>query len=295
MNNKERRTGELRPGFSPLGIWSFSIGTSIGWGSFIVICNTYLLKSGILGTAFGLLIGMGVILAVTWNLQYMIRNAPDAGGIYTFEKRVGGKDLGFIAAWFVLLTYLAILWANITSVPLFARFFLGDVFRFGFHYHIFGYEVWLGEALLSICSVLGVSALCSRSVRLSNNIMIAAAPAFSLCFTVCAILAAARHGSAFSYSPLYAGGSGPFGQIVHIAAISPWAFIGFENVSHFSEEYAFPVKKVRGILIWSVLSLAVYAGACHGGDRERRHLRAELSPYAGRKAELYTAQGRAGG
>ena len=33
-----------------------------------------------------------VILIITWNLQYMIRVAPDAGGIYTFEKRVSGKE-----------------------------------------------------------------------------------------------------------------------------------------------------------------------------------------------------------
>ena len=52
----------LRPGFTPLGIWAFSIGTSIGWGSFIVTCNTYLQKSGLLGTVFGLLLGMAVIL-----------------------------------------------------------------------------------------------------------------------------------------------------------------------------------------------------------------------------------------
>ncbi len=257
MDNKEGRAGELRPGFSPLGIWAFSIGTSIGWGSFIVTCNTYLLKSGILGTVFGLLIGMAVILVVTWNLQYMIRNEPDAGGIYTFEKRVGGKDLGFLAAWFVLLTYLAILWANITSVPLFARFFLGNLFRFGFHYYIFGYEVWFGEALLSICAVLIIGAVCSRSVRLSNGVMIAAALVFTISFTVCAVIALARHGNAFSYSPLYADGSGAFGQIVRIAVISPWAFIGFENISHFSEEYAFPLKKVRGILLWSVMITTV--------------------------------------
>ncbi len=43
----------LRPGFTPLGIWAFSIGTSIGWGSFIVTCNTYLQKSGLLGTVPG--------------------------------------------------------------------------------------------------------------------------------------------------------------------------------------------------------------------------------------------------
>lgn len=80
MKTENDRTSGLKPVFTPLGIWSISIGTSIGWGSFIVTCNTYLLKSGILGTVLGLLIGMAVILVITWNLQYMIRSAPDAGG-----------------------------------------------------------------------------------------------------------------------------------------------------------------------------------------------------------------------
>ena len=37
------------------------------------------------------------------------------------------------------------------------------------------------------------------------------------------------------------------------AVISPWAFIGFENVAHFSEEYDFPVRKIRSILLCSVI------------------------------------------
>ena len=252
MERRETQTGTMKPGFTPLGMWAFSIGTSIGWGSFIVTCNTYLQKSGLLGTVFGLMLGMAVILVITWNLQYMIRKAPNAGGIYTFEKETGGKDLGFLAFWFILLTYLAILWANITSVPLFARFFLGNAFRFGFHYQIFGYEVWLGEALLSICAIGLIAALCLRSPRLPNHVMTAAALIFAAGFTVCAVIALLKHDNTFSYTPLYLEGSSAFGQIVRIAAISPWAFIGFENISHFSEEYAFPVKKVRGILIGSV-------------------------------------------
>ena len=250
---EERQTAGLRAGFTPLGMWAFSIGTSIGWGSFIVTCNTYLQKSGLLGTAFGLLLGMAVIFVITWNLQYMIRTAPDAGGVYTFEKRVSGQDLGFLAFWFVLLTYLAILWANLTSLPLFARFFLGELFRFGFHYHIFGYEVWLGEALLSVCAALLIGVLCASSSRLPNRIMTVAALTFAASFTLCAVLAVARHESAFSYAPLFTEGSNAFAQTIRIAVISPWAFIGFENISHFSEEYAFPVKKARGILLWSVV------------------------------------------
>ena len=41
MSEKVRDINGLRPGFTPWGIWAFSIGTSIGWGSFIVTCNTY--------------------------------------------------------------------------------------------------------------------------------------------------------------------------------------------------------------------------------------------------------------
>ena len=253
MSGKRNLTKGLTPSFSPLGMWAFSIGTSIGWGSFIVTCNTYLGKSGILGTVFGLTAGLVVFLVIAWNYQYMIRNRQDAGGVYAFEKQVCGKDLGFLAFWFILLTYLAILWANMTSVPLFARFFLGDAFRFGFHYRIFGYEVWAGEALLSICTLVLAGIMCAKSSRCINIVMIVAAVLFTAGFAVCAVIAIFGHDPAMSYSPLYTEGSSAFAQIVRIAAISPWAFIGFENISHFSEEYRFGVRKIRGILIWSVI------------------------------------------
>lgn len=185
MDEKGKQFGGLKSSFTPLGMWAFSIGTSIGWGSFIVTCNTYLQKSGILGTVLGLIAGMAVILVITWNLQYMIINEPHAGGIYSFEKRIGGKELGFIAYWFVLLTYLAIMWANITSIPLFARFFMGDAIKIGFRYTIFGYEVWLGEALLSVAALFVVGALCARSSVIPDRIMTVAALMFTVSFIAC--------------------------------------------------------------------------------------------------------------
>ncbi len=158
----------------------------------------------------------------------------------------------------MLLTYLAILWANMTSLPLFARFFLGGAFQFGFRYTIFGYQVWLGEALLSMAAVVLIGLLCVKSTRLVNNVMVAAALTFALGFTLCAVIALLRHdGAGCSYEPMYVEGTGAFAQIIRIAAISPWAFIGYENISHFSEEYRFPLKKVRGVLIASVICTAL--------------------------------------
>ena len=244
----------LSASFSALGVWSFSIGTSIGWGSFIVTCSNYLQKAGILGTVFGLLAGMAVVLVIAWNLQYTVRETQDAGGIYTFQKNTSGNDYGFLTGWFILMGYMAVLWANITSLPLFARYFLGDLFRFGFHYSIFDYEVYFGEALLCICALLLIGLLCSRSLRLPQGIMIVSVIVFIAGFVFCAAAAIINHGgSGFSFAPSYASSGLPLQEIVRIASISPWAFIGFENVTHFSEEYTFPAKRVRGILISSVI------------------------------------------
>jgi EAL domain-containing protein (putative c-di-GMP-specific phosphodiesterase class I)/amino acid transporter/GGDEF domain-containing protein len=234
-------------------VFALSIGASIGWGSFIVTCNTYLQKSGILGTVGGLLIGMAIVFVVAWNLQYMIQLAPGAGGVYSFQKRINGDDVGFVTFWFVLLVYMAILWANVTAVPLFVRLFLGDSFQFGLSYEILEYKVWFGEAFLSVGAVLLIGWLCSRSARWSNRAMTFAALTFVLGFAVCAIIAAVEHESRFSYAPMFPEDSDALAHIVRIAAISPWAFIGFENIAHFSEEYDFPIKKVRGILLGSVL------------------------------------------
>ena len=47
-------------------------------------------------------------------------------------------DRAFLAAWFMFLIYISIFWANATSIPLFARYFLNNMFGFGYLYTLFG-------------------------------------------------------------------------------------------------------------------------------------------------------------
>lgn len=260
IKESEANGETLTPNFGKFSILAFSIGTAIGWGSLVVTCGTYLAQAGILGTILGLVIGMLVILVVTRNLQYMICRNQDAGGIYSFARKVCGHDYGFLAAWFLLLTYMAILWANITSVPLFIGYFSNGFFKFGFHYHIFGYEVYLGEALLSICAIVLTGIFCARCRKAVNGVMVTSASLFVVGFTFCTAWALAKHGqTSFNFDPLLLPDASALSQIAKIAVISPWAFIGFENVAHFSEEYTFKTSKIRGILIVSVVaSTALY-------------------------------------
>ncbi|MGI5874638.1 MAG: amino acid permease [Bacillota bacterium] len=244
----------LTPYMSPAEAWAFALGASIGWGSLVITGNTCLSQAGPVGSIFGLLIGAAIMLVIAGNYFYMIRCCPDAGGVYAYAKEAFGYDHAFLCAWFLALTYLAVFWANATSLPLFARYFLGGVFHVIYCYSLFGYEVYLGEALLSIAAILLVAVLCARRKKIPAVLMAALAVFFVVGITVCFAAALIRHGASFSFRPLTVPGKNDVAQVIGIACISPWAFIGFENISHSAEEYTFPHRKVFRVLAAAILS-----------------------------------------
>ena len=248
MDNNEG----LRKHLSPLGAWAFAIGTSVGWGSLVVTANTYLAQAGPLGSVLGLVLGALIMALIARNYGYMMRCYPEAGGAYAYTREVFGYDAGFLTAWFLAMTYFAILWANATSLPLFARIFLGGTFRFGKLYTLFGYDVYIGEALLSAAAIALFGYLCARQRRVANGLMIALALLFTAGIAAC--FAGALLGKGFTVQPAYIPDASALSQVVKIAVISPWAFIGFESISHGTEEFRFEHEKIRRVLLVAVVS-----------------------------------------
>ena len=66
MENKAKDT--LRP----LAVWAFSVGTAIGWGSFVVTTNTYLKGAGPAGSVIALLIGALIMLVISRNYHFLM-------------------------------------------------------------------------------------------------------------------------------------------------------------------------------------------------------------------------------
>lgn len=119
MSNQADKS--LTPYLSPVELGAFSIGTSIGWGSLAVTCSSYLSKAGIVGSVLGMVLGGVLMLVIGRCYVYLIRGFPDAGGTYAFVRELFGNDYGYLTAWFLALAYLSVFWANVTSLPLFAR------------------------------------------------------------------------------------------------------------------------------------------------------------------------------
>ena len=256
----EEREPGLTPYLSPLSAWALSFGCAVGWGAFVMPGTTFLPIAGPLGTLIGLGLGAIVMFIVGRNYHYLIQHFPEAGGAYGYVKRVCGSDHGYICGWFLIFTYIAIVWANATTIAVIGRHLLGGFFSFGFKYKISGYDVYAGEILLSVGVLLLVGGVFLYGKRLVARLQTIFALVLCVGIAVCVAAVFAKHeGGIASLAPAFADGRDASLQIFAIVALTPWAFIGFESVSHSAEEFAFPRWRTLWIIIISLIAAtAVY-------------------------------------
>ncbi len=240
-----------------LGAWALAFGCSVGWGAFVMPGSTFLPIAGPVGSAIGLTAGGLVMLILAMNYHYLMNRYPDRGGTYTYTRACFGYDHGFISAWFLLLTYMAILWANATALPLIARTIFGGLFQFGFDYDIAGFHVYMGEIILASGSVVVAGLICfnrRRSAVIQSVMAVVLLAGIVLCFTA-ALIHHPGNENLFrpAFSPHYSG----LGASFIIFALAPWAYVGFESISHSAPESKFSLKKTFGIMALSLVAGAV--------------------------------------
>lgn len=200
------------------------------------------------------------MLMVAGQYHYLANRYPGAGGLYNYIKNIFGYDRAFLVAWFLFLAYISIFWANATSIPLFARYFLRNLFSVGYMYTLFGYEVYIGEALVTLAVIVIVALLSIKSKKTAANSMVWFTLLFTVGITVCfAVAMANQGGSGMSMKPAFVPGKSELGQVARIAFISPWAFIGFESISHSTEECRFRQSNMFKVLLSSLaVTTALY-------------------------------------
>ena len=92
-NNKSHLTKYL----SLPAAWALSFGCIVGWGAFVMPSSSFLKVAGPIGTTIGIIIGAVIMLIIALNYSYMLRLYPNAGGIFTYVKKVFGNDHAFLS------------------------------------------------------------------------------------------------------------------------------------------------------------------------------------------------------
>ena len=204
--------------FSTLAAWALAFGCAVGWDAVVLPWTTFLPKAGPLGTLLGLLAAGCVMAVIAWNFHYMGNHKPGPGGVYAYATAAFGHDHGYLCAWFLCLTYAAIVWLDAAALPIVVRYvFGGDSLRFGFSYTVEGFEVCLGDILLVVAAAAIVIAICVRR-RVSMAVQTVLAVVFAAAFVACFVAAAICHdGGLETMKPLFSPqGGGVFSQLLGV-------------------------------------------------------------------------------
>ncbi len=245
---------------SPLMMWAMAFGCAVGWGSFVMPGTAFLPVAGPVGTAIGMAIGAVIMLVIGLNYSYLMQRNGDAGGAYGFVKRLCNYDHGYLCAWFLILSYTAIVWGNVTALSLIRRYFL-DSLPGGFCYNIAGYDVYLGEIAIALVVLIVAGIVLCRSKKLVPvvlNTMFAVVLFGGIAVVFGAVV---KHcgGDISAIEPAFnpASDKSPVLQVIGVVALTPWAFIGFESISHCVEELRFPVGKTTKIIVVTLITVVL--------------------------------------
>ena len=280
MNGKTPGNYEtgLKRQLNPLHVWAIAFGCVIGWGSFINPGKKFLPNSGVAGTAIAMILGALVMVIIAFSYTYMVPKYPKAGGEFTFTKMCFGKNLAFICGWFLVVAYLTNVPMNSTAIGLIVDGLDGnaDLLKFGFHYSIAGFDIYMGEMLLAMSILILFGWLNIIGVRKAGFVQTVLSTMLVTCvFTLFIAALVSAKAKGINMQPIWGfdksaamaanattaeigqyahkGTAGILSAILATFAIAPWAYVGFDAIPQAAEEFNFSFRKVAGIMIVAIV------------------------------------------
>ncbi len=269
---------ELKRTLSPMHVWAIAFGCVIGWGSFINPGKKFLPNSGVAGTAIAMFLGALVMIIIAFSYAYMVPKHPKAGGEFTFTKACFGKTMAFICGWFLVVAYLTNVPMNSTAIGLIVDGLDGsaDILKFGFHYTIAGFDIYMGEMLLAMFVLILFGYLNIIGVKKAAFVQTVLASMLVICvFTLCIASIVSAKAKGINMKPIWGfdkkaaieanavtsgieeyahkGTAGVLSAILATFAIAPWAYVGFDAIPQAAEEFKFSYKKVSFIMIVAIV------------------------------------------
>lgn len=251
----------LQKQLSPTHVWAIAFGCIIGWGSFINPGKKFLPNSGVAGTAIAMVLGALVMLIIAKSYAYMVPKYPKAGGEFTFTKMCFGRNLAYVCGWFLVAAYLTNVPMNSTAIGLIVDGLDGtaDILKFGFHYQIAGFDVWMGEVILASAILILFGVMNILGVKKAGFIQTILAVMLATCaITLCVAGIASAKAKGINLEPIWGfdktAGINPIHAnsaipaILATFAIAPWAYVGFDTIPQAAEEFNFSHKKVMTIM-----------------------------------------------
>jgi amino acid transporter len=258
-NQPQQQQGAFKKDMRKIDIWALALGAIIGWGTFVMPGTNFLPKAGP-SAIIGLLLGGAVMAIISLSYGYCIKKYPLSGGEFVYADASFGKKHAFACGWMIVLGYWSLIPLNSTAIGMITRYIFPGVFQFGHMYTIAGWDVYLGEVLLSSAFIIVLGYMNVKGVKSAGwfQSTVAVLLVGSVLFCVIGVLLAKPDLS--NMQPFFAEISngevvskGGLACIIAVACYAPYCFVGFDCIPQAAEEYSFSHKAAKALMVGAIL------------------------------------------
>ncbi|NCC42004.1 MAG: amino acid permease [Clostridia bacterium] len=258
MENKSK--SEFDKVFSAWDILVIAFGAMIGWG-WVVSSGSWIQSGGVFGAVLGFVIGGIMIFFVGLTYAELTAAMPQCGGEHVFSYKAMGPVGSFICTWAIILGYVSVVCFEACALPTIIQYIYPGFLK-GYMYTIAGFDIyasWVAVAILVAVFITFINIRGAKTAAILQTVLTVIIGGVGILLVV----ASAINGDVSNFSgQMFAGSdSGSIiGNVVRVALMTPFFFIGFDVIPQAAEEINVPLKKIGKILILSiVLAVAFYA------------------------------------
>jgi len=176
-----------------------------------------------------------------------------------------GKKHAFACGWMVVLGYWSLIPLNSTAIGIVTRYLIPGVFQFGRLYTIAGWDIYLGEVLLSSAFIIVLGYMNVKGVKSSGWFQTTVAVALTASVAFCLIgVLMEKPDIPTNLQPFFAEvidgelrEKAPLACMITVACYVPYCFVGFDCIPQAAEEYSFSHKAALGLMIGAIMVGAV--------------------------------------
>ena len=246
--------------FSSWDILVIAFGAMIGWG-WVVSSGDWISSGGVLGAVLGFLIGGIMVFFIGLTYAELTAAMPQCGGEHVFSYKAMGPMGSFVCTWAIILGYVSVVCFEACALPTIIQYIYPGFLK-GYMYTVAGFDIyasWVAVAIAVAIFITYINIKGAKTAAVLQTVLTVIIGGVGILLVV----ASAFNGDASNLSGQLFVGSGTgsiVNNIVRVALMTPFFFIGFDVIPQAAEEINVPLKKIGMILILSiVLAVSFYA------------------------------------
>ena len=244
--------------FSAWDILVIAFGAMIGWG-WVVSSGGWIETGGVVGAALGFALGGVMIFFVGLAYAELTAAMPQCGGEHVFSHRAMGPNGSFICTWGIILGYVGVACFEACAFPTILTY-LWPGFLKGYLYTVAGFDIyasWLTVAIILAFLIMVINILGAKTAAILQTILTIIIGGAGILLIVASVF----NGSVDNLNgQMFVGttGGSMLKNVLAVAVITPFYFIGFDVIPQAAEEINVPLKKIGKMLILSVVMAVVF-------------------------------------